>query len=159
MARDHARLYCSIWGNEDWKRLPRDAQWLYELMFSQLDLSNAGVLAYRPAAWATFAADTTPASVRRAARCLEERRYVVIDETTLELLVRTFVRHDRVLLQPNVAVNMARAARQIVSPKIRRAFDEELVRLRDDDDPTTPMKGWSMPEVATLLLEARVSVE
>lgn len=158
MARDHARMYCSIWADPDWKGLTRDAQWLYELCCTQLDLSNAGVLAYRPAAWAQFAADLTPASVKKAARVLEERRFVVIDVDTTELLIRTFVRHDRVLRQPNVAVNMARAARQIVSPRLRHVFNEELVRLRDDDDPDNPMKGWAQPEVATLLLEARLTL-
>lgn len=158
MARDHARVYCSIWGDRDWRTLPSSAQRLYILAFSQLDLSTAGVVAYRPAAWAELAADTTPAAIKKAAKVLEERGYIVIDEATAEVFVRTFVRHDRVLRQPNVATNMARAARQIVSPKIRRAFDQALVQLRDDDDPDTPMKGWSQPEVATLLMEARTNV-
>lgn len=158
MARDHARIYCSIWGDRDWRSLPSKAQWLYMLAFSQLDLSTAGVVAYRPAAWAELADDTTTAGIKKAAKVLEERGYIVIDEATAEVFVRTFVRHDRVLRQPNVATNMARAARQIVSPKIRAAFDRALVQLRDDDDPEAPMKGWSQPEVASLLLEARTDV-
>lgn len=158
MARDHARVYCSIWGDPDWRRLPQNAQWLYLLSFTQLDISNAGVLAYRPAAWAQLADGMTPAAIKRGLKLLVERGYFVVDETTAEVLVRTFIRHDRVLRQPNVAVNMARAARQIVSPAIRRAFDEELVRLREDDDQADPMKGWAQPEVATLLTEAMLNV-
>ena len=159
MARDHARMYCSIWGDRDWRALPMTAQWLYELALTQLDLNYAGVVAYRPVAWAEFSSDATPTQVRKASKTLEAHGFVVIDTDTTEMLVRTFIKHDRVLRQPNVAINMARAARQIVSPKIRRAFDEVLVRLRDDDSPTDPMKGWAEPEVASLLLEARVSLD
>lgn len=155
MARDHARIYCSIWGDGDWRALPQVAQWLYMLAFSQLDLSNAGVVAYRPNAWARYSEGMTAAGIKRAARTLEEHGYVVIDEDTSEMLVRTFIKHDRVLRQPMVAINMARAARLIVSEKVRQAFDETLVQLRDDDDPADPMKGWNEAEVASLLLEAR----
>ncbi len=155
MAREHARIYCSIWGDGDWRDLPHEAQWLYMLAFSQLDVSYAGVVAYRPNAWARLSANTRPAGIRKAAKVLEDRGFVVIDEDTAEMLVRTFIKHDRILRQPNVAISMARAARQIVSEKIRHAFDETLIQLRDDDDPAAPMKGWNEAEVAGLLLEAR----
>jgi hypothetical protein len=158
MARDHARVYCAIWGDPDWRALPPTAQRLYLLALSQRDISHAGVVAFTPARWAALAANTSTASIRRDARLLEERDYVVLDEATEELLIRTFIRHDRVLVVPNVAIAMARAARLIVSPKIRRAFYEVLVQLRDDDDPVTPMNGWKAAEVAGLLIEARSDV-
>lgn len=158
MARDHARVYCDIWGDPDWRDLPDSAQRLYLLALSQRDISHAGVVAFTPARWAALAANSTTGGVRKAARLLEERDYVVLDETTDELLIRTFIRHDRVLLVPNVAIAMARAARLIVSPKVRRAFDEVLVQLHDDDDPVAPMNGWKAAEVAALLIEARTNV-
>ncbi len=155
MARDHARIYCSIWGNQDFVALPAEAQRLYLLVASQRDLSNAGTIAYTPAKWARLSPNTTTAMIRKTARLLEKTRFFVIDEASEELFIRTFIRHDRVLAQPNVAVNMANSAQLIVSPKIRGAFLDVLAQLRDDDDPHQPMPGWAKPQVAALLMEAR----
>lgn len=158
MARDHARVYCSIWGNAEFIALPLEAQRLYLLVVSQRDLTNAGTIAYTPAKWARLAPNTTTAAVRKTAKFLEKTRFFVIDEATEELLIRTFLRHDRVLAQPNVSVNMTNSANLIVSPKIRRALYTELVQLRDDDDPEAPMPGWSKPQVSALLVEARLAL-
>lgn len=155
MARDHARIYCSIWGDKDFIALPGEAQRLYLLVLSQRDLSNAGTIAYTPAKWARMSPNTTPAMTRKTAKLLEKSRFIVIDEHSEELLIRTFVRHDRVLAQPNVSVNMANSANLIVSEKIRRAFLDELLALHEDDDPQSPMPGWAKPQVAGLLMEAR----
>lgn len=158
MARDHARVYCSIWGNAEFIALPLEAQRLYLLVVSQRDLTNAGTIAYTPAKWAQLAPNTTVTAIRKTSKLLERSRFFVIDEATQELLIRTFVRHDRVLAQPNVSVNMANSANLIVSPKIRRAFYAELAQLRDDDDPEAPMPGWSKPQVSALLVEARLAI-
>lgn len=152
MARDHARMLVSIWGDEDWKRLPANAQRAYTLALSQPGVSWAGVVPYQPGRWSNLAADTSVAAIKRAVTVLAERRFVVVDQATEELFIRTFVKNDNVLRFPNVAINMARAYSQIASPVIRKAFLIELRRLADLPE-TRDLKGWEMPEVAALLAE------
>lgn len=152
MARDHARMLLSRWGDEDWKRLPGAAQRVYDLALSQPGMSWAGVVPYQPGRWASLASDTTPAAIKRNIGILIERRFVIVDATTEELFIRSFVKNDNVLRFPNVAVNMARSYAQIASPIIRKAFLVELRRLADNPE-TRDLKGWEQPEVAALLAE------
>lgn len=144
----------SIWGDDDWRGLPAAAQRIYIVALSQPGLSYAGVTPYLPGRWANLAPDTSPAAIRKGVAMLAERRYVVVDHDTEELLLRTFVRHDNVLRFPNVAVAMARAYKQIASPAIRSAFLIELHDLAQRPD-TKDLPGWAKPEVAALLLEPR----
>lgn len=152
MARDHARILLSIWGDDDWRDLPAASQRVYLLALSQPGLSYAGVVPYLPGRWSKLASDTSPGHIRKALGILEERRYVVLDADTEELLIRTFVRNDNVLRFPNVAVSMARAYRQIASHSIRAAFLAEIRNLRERPD-TRNLPGWSRDEVAALLLD------
>lgn len=154
MARDHARVLVSIWGDADWRELPAAAQRLYILALSQPELSYAGVVPYLPGRWSGFCSDTSQPAIRRGIATLVDRRYVVLDDSTDELFLRTFVRHDNVLRFPNVAVSMARAFRQISSPTIRSAFLEELHDLAERPD-TKDLPGWTRNEVAALLMEER----
>jgi len=152
MARDSARLLLTIWRDADFVALPSGAQRMYLLAISQPDLTWAGVVPYTPARWAGLAPDTTPTRVRRDVRVLADARFVVVDESTEEMLVRTYVMHDRVLRSPNVTVAMTKAAHMIVSPVVRRAFMRELVRLASDEP---DLLGWSSQPVKELLEEAR----
>lgn len=154
MARDHARILVSIWGDDDWRKLPAAAQRVYLLALSQPGLSYAGVVPYMPGRWSNLAPDTSLPAIKKAVHTLTERRYVIADEATDELFLRTFVRHDNILRFPNVAVAMARAYRQIISPPIRAAFLTELHALSTRPD-TADLPGWTKDEVAALLLEER----
>lgn len=152
MARDHARVLVAVWGDRDWRALPSQAQRVYILALSQPGLTYAGVAPYSVGGWAKLATDTSQNAIRKAVNALEERRYVVVDEETDELFIRTFVRHDNVLRFPNVAVAMARAYHQIVSPEIRHRFLIEIRELANGTN-TKDLPGWDKPEVAQLLLE------
>lgn len=152
MARDHARLYCAIWQNADFVALPPGPQRLYLLALSQPGLSYAGVVPYTPNRWAQLAAKTTPAQIRRDVKALVEARFVVVDESTEEMLIRTYVHHDGILRSPNVTIAMTKAAHQIVSPVVRKAFMRELVRLSRVDAGSA---AWQSQPVQALLAEAR----
>ena len=54
MARDHARVLVSIWGDDDWRDLPAAAQRIYIVALSQPGLSYAGVTPYLPGRWANL---------------------------------------------------------------------------------------------------------
>lgn len=59
LSRKEARVFTSIWKDEDFTALPRSAQWFYLFLLSQPDLSHCGVLPLRPGRWVRKAADLT----------------------------------------------------------------------------------------------------
>lgn len=128
MARSFARLATSIWADDDFRQLSPDAQRVYMLAFSQANIATTGVVPYSARRWARMAAGTAPADITKAVDELvhHPQRYVLVDEDTEELLVRSFVKNDGVLRSPNSTLNMSRAYTAIVSGQLRRAFLEAL---------------------------------
>lgn len=144
MARDHARLKTAIWSDKDWIELSPHAQRAYLLAVSQADISYAGVVPYLPRRWAALSAKTTVPAVRRAVAELEAAGYVVINDDTQELLIRTFIRHDRVLAVPNVARAMVTAWRAILSAHLRDVVVAELARAYLATAEADREKGWDV---------------
>lgn len=129
MARTHGRLYASIWGDGDFIAMRGSAQRMFMFLLSQPDLSHAGLLPMRVNRWAKKAEDLTPKTVRAELDYLAQRDFVVADEDTEEVLIRTMVRNDGVYKQPKVMIRLREDARQIESPLLRAAFRAELDRL------------------------------
>jgi len=130
MAREHARILCSIWRpGDDFRDRSPEAQRLYFLIVSQRELNNAGVIPLMVSKWARCSAGTTVDHVEDALTELESSRYVVVDRETDEVLVRTFIRNDGVAKQPNILKSALRLARQIESQPIRDALARELTRI------------------------------
>lgn len=125
MARSYAKVKGSIWRDQDWCQLPTEEQRLYLLLVSQPDITNCGVIPYLPTRWARLASDTTVDDVERIAGSLQARRFIVVDDDTCEVLVRTFVKHDQVLEQPKIKAAAARQYDGIQSARIRTALAEE----------------------------------
>jgi hypothetical protein len=130
MARSEARLFVTIWDDEDWRALSGTAQWLYGVvLLTQPDLSWCGVLPYSPRRWAGLAKGVTPKAVTKALSELEqgEKPLVVIDRDTEELWIRTLVKNDGILRIPNLRKAMADAFKLVRSKLIREAFAEGLM--------------------------------
>ena len=144
MARDHARLLVSIWTDSDWTALSSREQVLYLAMTSSPDLSWCGVLPLTPARLSALSKDMTEPKVRASILVLERARFILIDAHTAEILVRTYVRHDGILKQPNVTKAMIRALGKVHSPALADAVKDELAReLRENAD----AKGWASVHV------------
>ena len=127
MARKEARLFTSIWSDrDDFCVLPAHAQRVYFLALSQPDLSYCGVLSYTAHRWAALASDTTAKSIRSAVTTLTERGYFLTDETTEEVLIRSFIRHDGILRSPNLIVAMGYDWERVHSEGLRKAILEGL---------------------------------
>ena len=127
MARTRATLHTSIWNpDSDFRFRSAAAQRMYFLVLTQGDLSLCGVLPLTIDRWNRLASDTKPSGIRRALDELVEHRYIVIDDKTQEVWVRTFTQHDGVLRQPNVVVSMSRDFDAIQSESIRKGFVEGL---------------------------------
>jgi len=153
VARDHARIGLGIWSDDDFRSLPGHAQHLYVVLLTHPELSYCGVLDWRPAKLSGLVGDWTADTVRAAAAVLIERLYIVVDETTEEVLVRSFVRHDGLMKQPKMATAMATAHTGVGSVALRGVIVGELQRLHNDDP---ELKGWGSEKASALLSKASV---
>jgi len=139
MARDHARLLVSIWDDDDWTSLDTASQTVYSSLISSPDLSWCGVAPLLPQRIARNATDLTERKVRNSFGSLVQRRFLIIDEETAEILVRSYVRHDGILKQPNVTKALVRAMDRVHSDHLLEAVKVELSRLLIDEP---DHKGW-----------------
>ena len=139
MARDHARLLVSIWTDDDWTVLDSCTQVTYLSLISSPDLSWCGVAPLLPKRLARHSADLSERKVRSSLARLEESKHLIIDRDTAEILVRTYVRHDGILKQPNVTKALVRALDRVHSDALREAVKVELSRLLTDEP---DLKGW-----------------
>lgn len=134
MARSEARLDVEIWKDPDFLALAAGPQRTFMFLISQKDLAHTGVLALRERRWAGSAAGLTEAEVRADLIALEHARFVVVDEDTEELLVRSFIRRDKVYRQPNVLRAAADQLKLVTSVKVLLALRAELLRVVDAED-------------------------
>lgn len=134
MARSEARLSVSIWTDPDFKGLTPTAQRMFMFLLSQPDLAHDGVIALRERRWSTAAAGLAVDAVRRDLDELRAARFVVIDDDAEELLIRSFIRRDKVYRQPNVLRAAADHLEVVTSPYILTALAAELRRVAEADD-------------------------
>ncbi|MBQ1047797.1 hypothetical protein KBX50_04745 [Micromonospora sp. C51] len=134
MARSEARVSVDIWDDEDFIEVTVPAQWQFFFLLSQRDLAHSGVLPLRERRWARSAPDLTEADVIRNIAELEQKRYVVIDDDTEELLIRSYIRGDKVFKQPNVLRSAADHLPLIASKKIKATLLVELCRIDAEED-------------------------
>lgn len=148
MARDRANIRTDIWNDDDFRRLSTQAQLLYLQLLTSATLTYAGVADWRPKRLAALAAGRTPKQTEDAARELEEGLFVVIDEDTEEVLIRSFLKHDGLLQKPNVTKAMVTAYGQVYSLTLKGVIVHELNRLHDK---FPDWRGFVLPEVQALL--------
>ena len=89
MAREFAKVYMSIWGNPDFTKLSVGAQRLYMFLISQPDLSRAGTITLAFNRWLSRVMDYSREELLSDLAELASTRFVVVDESTEELLVRS----------------------------------------------------------------------
>ena len=133
MARSHGRIDFAIWSNKDFRALSEGAQRMYIMLFGQKDVNNAGVLPLMESRWAKYCNGMTVEDVRERLGELEASRFVFVDDDTEELLIRSFIRGDGVVKQPNVFKNALKCAELVDSPRLRRVLSAELRGLRRRD--------------------------
>lgn len=132
MARQHARILCSIWQDPDFRARSQQAQWLYMVLVSQPTVSNVGVLPYTPRPWSLLAMGVDEDDIKKMLHELEDARFLIVDEDAGEVLIRSFMRNDGVTKNENVYKNALKIARQVQSPRIRREIAVELRRIGRD---------------------------
>ena len=154
MANDYARVMRSIWGDDDFRALPWDSQWLYFHLLTSPSLNHAGVTDWRPARMAGLARGLTADAIEASSVELEGNLYILVDRDSEEALIRTFIRHDGLMAQPNMAAAMAKAHAGISSKVLRGVIVHELKHLKDDEP---DLNGWSRPGVKLILRRTAIT--
>ena len=156
MARDYAQIRLSIWDDDAFRGLSANAQHLYMVLLTSAKLDYCGVTDWRPGRIAALASDWTAADVENAAAELSKHLYVMVDVETEEVLLRSFIRNDGFMSQPNLGVSMMRALAGIASTALRQIIVHELKRLHDDHP---DLKGWNGADGGVRKLTERPSLD
>lgn len=154
MAREYGQLRHDIWNDDDWLDLTVPAQHLYMTLLSDPTLTYCGVTDWRPGKVAQRAAENSPADTTIAAQELSYAYFLVVDEDSEEVLIRSYLRHDPILKNPRLAVTMTKDYGAIGSRKIRAAIVHELQRLKKDNP---DWAAWEKPQVKTILRQNAVN--
>lgn len=145
MARDYARIMTAIWDNPEFCALDEREQRAYILLITQKDISAAGILRLWVPRWAEMSSSSTVESLTQALKGLETRRFIIVDWTTGELLVRSFVRWDGGFTNSKRKPVIVRAGREVRSEAIKQELRIEFRRcnLTLDATPSGPPDGPS----------------
>lgn len=156
MARDRANIYTDIWASGEWRVLSMPAQWLYFALLTSPTLSYAGVADWRAGRLAALTELASAEVVNAAGSELMHKHFVLVDESTEEVLVRSFIKHDGLLKQPKLTVSMCKAFAAVASQPIREVIAAEMQKLhkREPD-----LRAWSVPQVQTILWEEATPIE
>ncbi len=147
MARDHARVFTTIWSDPDFSALNGDEQRLFILLLSQPDLSYCGVLGLTIRRWANLAHNTTREDIEAALEGLERYGFIVVDYDTEEILLRSFMRNDGLLKSPNMTKAAVKAAVAVMSEPIRTALAAEFERVHETlPEPAKEVIGKGLPK-------------
>jgi hypothetical protein len=141
LAREHARIQTAIWLDDDFLDLTPNAQHLYLVLTTQMNLTFCGGANWHSGGVAQLAKGWTPVDVEMAAEELSEHLYIIIDEDTGEVLVRSFIRNDGLLASPNISKAMYRVFGDIGSRLIKHVIVHELNRIYNEQP---LLKGWDV---------------
>lgn len=153
MAKEYGQLRHDIWSDDDWLDLTVPAQHLYMVLLSDPTLNYCGVAAWHVGRISQRSAENSPAASLLAALELSERHFIVVDESTEEVMIRSYLKHDPILKNPRLAVTMSKEYGVIGSRKIRAALVFELTRLRKANP---DWAAWEKPGVKTILRQNAV---
>jgi hypothetical protein len=131
MANAQLILKTSIW-ETDFSELSSAAQHLFIFLGSQKSISLCGVLPLSTKRWAKLSKDGTPKRVRAALNELATTNppWVLVDEDTEEVMLRTYVRNAGALKMPNIVVGLTRDYTEILSHRLRMNV---LAQVQDKD--------------------------
>lgn len=156
MARKFGTVNVAIWNDPEFRKLPPAAQHLYLLLWTAPDLSFCGVHDWRPGRLTKLSSGFTEEHTRTVAECLTARYFLVIDEETEEILVRSWARFDELLKQPRLAVSYAFAYSAVYSPTLRSVLAHETRKMRDL---WPDLACWKDERVAVILDHPAVSAK
>jgi hypothetical protein len=146
-----------MWDDDDFIGLSALAKLVYVQLCMQRKLEYSGELTVSVKRWSKAHPDQDIDTIRAALAELDAARFVVVDQDTDELLIRSFIRNDQLYKQPNVLRAALRSAFEISSPLLRRALAAELRRLPVEI--TGPAPAVAAAELETGARELPASVK
>lgn len=139
MARSFGQIYAGIWRDDDFQALASDAQLVYIMLSTQADISSCGLLSMTLGRWAKYTTGMTKERLSDALSELEQARFIVVDDDTEEVLVRTFVKWDGGANNGKRRPAILAAAHAIASPMLKGIVGAELTKLDVQHDlPDSP---------------------
>lgn len=159
MARGHGRILTSIWEDGDFLALEEHEQRLYLFLISQPNLNHAGLLPLTLRRWSRKAKGLTATELEKHLGALAETRFIVLDDDTEELLIRSFVRNDGVWRMPKVMGAMVSGALEISSRRLKLALLEEMDRIPLDELNDEPAKLRNGTEGASIRQQVSDHIE
>ena len=156
MPKEYGQLRHDIWSDDEWLDLTVPAQHLYMTLLSDPTLNYCGVADWRIGKMAQRAAENGPRDTLLAAAELSDAHFIVIDEMTEEVMIRSYLKHDPILKNPRLAVTMSKEYGVIGSRKLRAALVFELQKLKKAN-PDWP--AWEKPTVLTILRQNAISAK
>lgn len=153
MARDHTRINLDIWGDDEFRDLPVDAQALYWTLWTSPDRTYCGAHEWRPGKLAQRAGDWTVPRILAAGAVLSARLFLIVDDTTEECLIRSWIKHDGLWKIPNMAVTMANARASVGSNVLRGVIVHEVKKLVKAE-PT--LGSWQRDELVNLVSQKAI---
>lgn len=126
MARSEARFQFTIWRGLEGTNA--NARLLYAVLLTDPTVNHAGVGPIRLTKWARNASLTAEEALKALTE-LSDGDFVIFDEDTDEVLVRTMIRNDGVADQPFVLKGAIKEALRTESSVLRRALAAELRKL------------------------------
>lgn len=137
--RQYALIHRTILDDPSWRCLTRSQQNLYLLLLLKLSTNLCGVVDWRPKKLAVNASDMTVETIEADAVVLEKKLYIVRDEDTDEVLIRSFLRNDAPLKSSKTAIAVRSSYTDTASSKLRGVIVFELQRLYKEQ---RDWQGW-----------------
>lgn len=137
--RQYALIHRAILDDPSWRCLTCSQQNLYLLLLLKLSTNLCGVVDWRPKKLAVNASDMTVETIEADAVVLEKKLYIVRDEDTDEVLIRSFLRNDAPLKSSKTAIAVRSSYTDTASSKLRGVIVFELQRLYKEQ---RDWQGW-----------------
>jgi hypothetical protein len=148
MPRDRAVTHVDIWGDDDYLDLTPAAQHLHYVLSTSPTLSFCGSGDWAPGRIAARAKDWSADDVIEAGIELSAGLFLLVDSTTDEFLLRSWIKHDGLYRIQNMAVSMANARAALASRDLRGVVVHEVLKLRAAE---ADLKSWERDQVVKML--------
>lgn len=131
MARKYTGVNASIWSDPDFIKLSAGEQHMYLMLWTYPGSTQAGTLDWAPKKFAARTSGLTPEDVHERCAGLMEKKFIIIDPATDELLVRSFIRWTRQMASPRMAISVVNTANELASPILRGVIVSELMKIKN----------------------------
>ncbi|MGR6579288.1 hypothetical protein ACT89R_01785 [Rhodococcus qingshengii] len=153
MAGEHTRVNRDIWSSDEFLDLSALAQHLYFVLWTHPSRTFCGSVEWHPGKLAMRASDLTAELVTAAGIELAQSLFIVVDLDTEEVLVRSWIKHDGLCRQPNMAVAMSKDRAALASRGLRGVVVHEVAKLRTAEPDLT---AWKRDQLVNMLAQKSV---